>query len=80
MIAQSVLPDPLRRMFEYLEINLETGFRLSVTEMEAAMRTCRACRMFHTCDYQAESRYFICPNREFLDRLEEHQDRENRFA
>ena len=80
MIAQSVLPDPLRRMFEYLEIDLETGFRFSATAMESATQTCRLCRMFHTCDYQVESRYFICPNREFLDRLEEHQDQEKWIA
>lgn len=80
MIAQSVLPDPLRLMFEHLEIDAETGFRLSTAEMEAAMTICRECGMFHTCDYQVESRYFICPNRDFLDRLEEHQDRENRRA
>jgi hypothetical protein len=67
-------------MFEYLELDLETGFRLSATEMRAAMRTCRACGMFHTCDYQVESRYFICPNREFLDRLEDHQDQATGLA
>ena len=72
MTTQTVIPDPLRLMFEHLEIDPRAGFRLSATEIEAAMRTCLACRMFHTCDYQVESRYFICPTRDFLDRLEEH--------
>jgi hypothetical protein len=67
-------------MLEYLEIDLQTGFRFSAPAMEAAGQTCRACKMFHTCDYQVESRYFICPNRELLDSLEDQQDRQNMLA
>jgi hypothetical protein len=28
------------------------------------------CKWFDNCDYNVESRYFLCPNRDFFDQLE----------
>lgn len=74
MVAQQVTPDPLKRMLEHLNIDIERAFRLMPEQMEDAMQKCLTCEMFLSCDDDVESRYFICANRDLLDRLEDLQD------
>ena len=74
MVAQHVMPDPLKRMVEHLNIDIKRGFRLMPEQMEDAMQKCLACELFLSCDDDVESRYFICANRDLLDRLEDLQD------
>ncbi len=69
MTAQLAMPYPLTRMLEHLELDLDRCFRLTPGGMEDAMQTCLTCRFFEACDYNSESRYFVCPNRDTLDRL-----------
>ena len=71
MTQRSMMPNPLSRMLEHLDIDPERSIRLMPEEMHAAAEECRQCDKFHTCDFNVESRYFLCPNRELLDRLEE---------
>ncbi|MDP6563758.1 MAG: hypothetical protein QF578_02950 [Alphaproteobacteria bacterium] len=71
MSAQTTMPYPMRRMLEYLDIDIERGIELLPTEIQDSFRRCRRCDRFDTCDYNVESRYFQCPNRELLDRLED---------
>ncbi len=71
MIAEYVMPYPLMRMLEHLNIDIERSFELMPEKMEDAMLTCRRCEMFVTCDELVESRYFICPIRDLLDQLED---------
>ncbi len=70
MAAQIKMPYPLEKMFEHLELDIEWSLELRPTMMEEAMVKCQMCKMFHTCDYNVESRYFMCPNRNILDDLE----------
>lgn len=74
MVAQQVMPNPLKRMFEHLNIDIKRAFRLMPEQMEDAVQKCLACEMFLSCDDDVESRYFICANRGLLDRLEDLQD------
>ncbi len=71
MTMQSAMPYPLHRMFEYLEIDIERSIELMPGEMQAANESCRQCDKFRACDFDVESRYFRCPNRNLLDQLEE---------
>ncbi len=70
MSIQSTMPYPLGCMFEFLDIDIERSITLLPEEMQAATLKCRLCDKFHTCDFNVESRYFNCPNRDLLDRLE----------
>ncbi len=70
MVVQQVIPDPLKRMLEHLNIDIERAFRLIPEQMEDAMKRCLTCEKFLSCDDDVESRYFICTNRDLLDRLE----------
>ena len=74
MVAQQVMPDSLKRMLEHLNIDIERAFRLMPEQMEDAMQKCLTCEMFLSCDDDVESRYFICANRDLLDRLEDLRD------
>jgi len=74
MIAQPVMPFPMVRMLEYLKIDSALGFDLMAEKMAAAIVRCRMCTKRHTCDYDVESRYFRCPNRELFDQLEDLRD------
>jgi len=74
MVAQMAMPTPMRQMLGYLNINIERGFETMPEKMEDGMLTCMTCEMFHTCDYDVESRYFVCPNRDLFDRLEDLQE------
>jgi len=71
MDTQHTVPLPLRRMFEHLDVNIEHSFQRMPNQMKNAMHTCEVCDKFCRCDYDTESRYFRCPNRDFLDILEE---------
>jgi len=71
MSVHQVLPFPLRRMFEYLELDIERSFQVMPEQMKTAMQACGACEKFQMCDYEPESRYFRCPNRDLLDQLED---------
>ncbi len=73
MIAQPVMPDPLKRMLKHLDIDIQQGFESMPEGMEEAMLSCRRCKFFDTCDYDTESRYFLCPNRDIFDQLERQQ-------
>jgi hypothetical protein len=70
MAAQVAMPYPLRKMFEYLDLDKTRGFQTVPLMMEEAMVACRMCKLFDNCDDLVESRYFQCPNRDLLDRLE----------
>jgi len=70
MCARLTLPFPLHRMFEHLEVDIGRSFQIMPEKMNNAMQTCVACKKFHMCDYDSESRYFTCPNRDLLDQLE----------
>jgi len=65
------LPLPLRRMFEHLHVDIKRSFQIVPQEMKDAMQTCASCEKFHMCDYDSESRYFRCPNRDLFDQLED---------
>jgi hypothetical protein len=71
MTEQSMMRYPLGRMLDYLDIDIERSIRLMPEEMQAAIEKCRRCDKFNACDFNVESRYFLCPNRELLDRLED---------
>ncbi len=71
MNTQLVLPYPLVRMFEYLDIDHERGLKLLPEAMADGIEACLACDMSEMCDFNSEVRYFRCPNRELLDRLED---------
>ncbi len=73
MVAQITMPYPLEKMFEHLELDVERSFELLPAMMKDATVNCQMCSMFHTCDYDVESRYFMCPNRDLLDTLERMQ-------
>ena len=62
------------RMLEHLEIDSEIGFALMPEKMADAVVRCRTCKHFHTCDYDVESRYFRCRNRDLFDHLEDLQN------
>ncbi len=70
MVAQLAMPYQLEKMLGHLNLNIERGFESMPEMMEDAMVRCRKCEMFCTCDEDVESRYFVCPNRNLLDRLE----------
>ena len=70
MVAQLAMPTPMKQMLGHLNINIERSFEAMPERMEDAMLTCMTCEMFHNCDYDVESRYFMCPNRELFDWLE----------
>ena len=65
------LPYPMLRMFEHLDIDVEASEKLIPKQVEHAIRTCEVCKAFHQCDYDVESRYFTCPNRDIFDQLED---------
>jgi hypothetical protein len=71
MISQQVVPLPLRRMFDHLDVSIEHSFQLKPVQMKEAMVKCQQCGKFFRCDYDTESRYFRCPNRDLLDDLED---------
>ena len=71
MTPQSKMPYPLGYMLEYLNIDIERSIQLMPAEMQGAVERCRQCDKFLACDFNVESRYFLCPNRELLDQLEE---------
>ncbi len=73
MDAQLAMPYPLEKMLGYLNLDIERGFESMPEKMEDAMVRCHRCEMFCTCDENVESRYFLCPNRNLLDRLERNQ-------
>ncbi len=68
---KQTMPHPLGCMLEYLDIDIESSIKLMPKEMQAATKRCRQCDKFHACDFNVESRYFLCPNRELLDQLED---------
>ena len=65
------MPYPLSCMFEHLDIDIGRSIKLMPEEMQAATERCRQCNKFRACDFNVESRYFQCPNRDLLDLLEE---------
>ncbi len=73
MVAQLAMPYPLKRMFGHLKLDIERSFKLMPEKMEDAIQSCLMCKFFHTCDYDSESRYFLCPNRDLFDQLEDLQ-------
>ena len=70
MVAQLAMPYPMEKMLAHLNLDIERSFEMVPEEMEDAMTKCRTCKAFHLCDEDMESRYFVCPNRNLLDRLE----------
>ncbi len=80
MTAQLAMPYPLTRMLEYLELDLDRCCKFMPGGMEDAMQTCMTCTFLHACDYNTESRYFVCPNRDLLDRLGDMQNERLRSA
>ena len=70
MVAQLAMPYPMERMLEYLNLDIERSFGAIPEVLEDAMVRCRMCEMFCSCDEDVESRYFVCPNRNLLDRIE----------
>lgn len=70
MATPITIPEPLVKMFEHLELDIERGLELLPANMADAITNCRVCNAAQTCDYDVESRYFRCPNRELLDNLE----------
>ncbi len=73
MAAQATMPYPLRKMLEHLELDITRAYQAAPVPMEEAMVACRMCKMFHSCDYDVESRYFLCPSRDLFDQLERQQ-------
>ena len=73
MAAQWAMPYSLERMFEHLDLDIARGFQTAPVLMEEAMTACRMCKYFDNCDYDVESRYFLCPNRDLFDQLEQQQ-------
>lgn len=71
MTMKSTIPHPLGCMLEYLGIDIERSIKLMPEDMRLANERCRRCDKFRACDFNVESRYFLCPNRDLLDRLEE---------
>ena len=61
----------MRRMFEHLKIDIEHALSILPKDMVESIETCRECKFFERCDYDVESRYFRCPNRDLLERLED---------
>ncbi|MHA1559893.1 MAG: hypothetical protein ACTSWI_04385 [Alphaproteobacteria bacterium] len=70
MTTRRAMPYPLKKMLEHLDLNIARGFRTAPALMEGAVVACRMCEMFDNCDYDVESRYFLCPNRDRFDQLE----------
>ncbi len=70
MVAQLTIPCALEKMLEHVSLDIERCFELMPEAMEDAMTTCQMCRKSPSCDENVESRYFVCPNRDLLDRLE----------
>jgi len=70
MAGKFAMPYPLEKMFEHLDLDIARAFRTSPVLMKEATVTCRMCKMFNKCDYEVESRYFLCPNRDAFDQLE----------
>ncbi len=70
MTAQWAMPYPLEKMFEHLDLDIARGFQTVPVRMEEAIAACRMCKMLDNCDYDVESRYFSCPNRDVFDQLE----------
>lgn len=73
MAAQLAMPYPLKKMLAHLDLDIACGFQAEPVAMEEAMVACRMCKMFDSCDYDVESRYFLCPNRDLFDQLERQQ-------
>jgi hypothetical protein len=71
MAMELTMPRPLGCMLEYLDIDIERSIKLMPNEMQAATERCRQCDKYNACDFNVESRYFLCPNRGLLDQLEE---------
>ncbi len=75
MAAKWAMPYPLEKMFEHLELDIARGFQTMPVLMEETKAACQMCKWFKNCDYDVESRYFLCPNRDFFDQLERLQDK-----
>ncbi len=70
MAARLAMPYPLEKMFAHLDLDVARGFQAEPVLMHEAIVACRMCKMFDTCDYDVESRYFLCPSRDLFDQLE----------
>lgn len=73
MVTQLAMPYPLKRMFEYLDLDIERSFETMQEMMEHAKVKCRMCKICFSCDVDLEKHYFHCPNRRLLDHLERMQ-------
>ncbi len=78
MTAQLTMPYPLQQMLGHLDLDVDRCFRAMPQDMEDAMQKCYMCPYFRICDYDSESRYFLCPNRDLLDCLEDAFGKETR--
>ena len=77
MVVRPMMPLPFQRMLEHLNIDAESSFKRLPEKTRDAVQRCLICKFFHNCDYDSESRYFRCPNRDFLDQLEYLRDDDN---
>lgn len=71
MTTQQAIPLPMSCMLAHLEIDVAQSLRKLPKEMADGIRTCLGCGLFYRCDFDVESRYFQCPNRDLLDQLED---------
>ncbi len=38
-------------------------------EIEKALCECLMCEVFLSCDYNLDGKYYVCPNRDFIERV-----------
>ncbi len=69
MAKQKDIPLPMRKMLQRLDLDIEQSFEMMPKEMEEAMYGCLMCEVFQSCDYNLEGNYYVCPNRDFFERL-----------
>ncbi len=59
----------MREMLQHLDLDIEKSFEMMPKEMEEVMCECLMCEVFQSCDYNLEGDYYVCPNRNFFERL-----------
>ncbi len=69
MAKQKEIPPPIRKMLQRLDFDIEQNIEMMPKEMEEAMHGCLMCEVFQSCDYNLEGNYYVCPNRDFFERL-----------
>ena len=63
------IPPPMRKRLKHLNLDIEKSLELMSQEKGKDVCECLMCEVFLSCDYNLEGNYYVCPNRDFFERL-----------